>query len=112
MNINKMSELLNSIGLGRKLEKMRGVSAASDAQLKSNAQDDVSGVGNEGDSVSISLEGVIKETAMKIKEEIPVVHNEKIAQLKERISSGQYQVSPEDVARSIIEGRVNNQEEI
>ena len=111
MHINKISEFLNAMGLGRKVEKVRAPSTP-DVQINANTEGEISGISEEGDSVSISLEGVIKETAMKIKHDLPSVRNEKIAQLKEEISSGQYQVSPEDVARAIIEGRVNNQEEI
>lgn|GEM_PF-3135901 len=110
MNINKMSELLNFMGLGRKVEKTNKVS--SDPLNKVNAQDEVSGSLENADSVSISSEGVIKEASMKIQADLFAVREEKVAHLKERIASGQYQVNPEDVARAIIEGRPDNQEEL
>lgn len=111
MSIYKLNNMLNMLGLGRKVEKTKETPYSSPLQAKSKIVPEVNQRSSEEDSVAISFEGVIKEAIMKVTEDLSVVREEKVAELKERISSGRYHVSPEDVARAIIKGRTGIDEE-
>ncbi len=108
MDISRLNPL-NFLGLSKKTEKTEKsdkVSRSSDAYSAQNAQ------GGRDDSVTISLEALIKKTQVEAKEEMDKVREEKVNQIKEKISSGQYDVSAEDLAAAILKGRFGVYEEL
>lgn len=102
MDISRLYNILNQLGLSKKIEKPGQVLRLKDKGLESVTP---GSDGEASDSVSISLEGLIKKIAMEIKEELNTGHQEKINQLKEKIASGEYKVSTEELIRAILEGR-------
>ncbi|MCS7150111.1 MAG: flagellar biosynthesis anti-sigma factor FlgM [Caldimicrobium sp.] len=58
------------------------------------------------DKVQLSLKSTI-ERAQRESSHLPEVREDKVAQLKERIQSGQYQVSDRDLARAMISSLIS-----
>lgn len=68
---------------------------------KSEKTDGVSGT-QRADEVTISREALSAQQVQKYMQEIPDVRTERVLELQERIQSGTYDVSGEDIAEKII----------
>lgn len=109
MDINRLNPL-NFLGLSKKTEKTEKSEKASHSSLDNHSVEGTQGSGD--DSVSISLESLIKKTQMEAKEEMDKVREDKVNQIKEKISSGQYNVSADDLAAAILKGKLDIYEEL
>jgi flagellar biosynthesis anti-sigma factor FlgM len=108
MDISSLQSLLRALGLTPKqAEKpVKPVSQTGEADVvqpseKPAAQEDSISIS----SASASLEGMVKITAMEVKEQVNNVREDKVEEMKAKISSGTYQVDSQELARSILQGR-------
>jgi flagellar biosynthesis anti-sigma factor FlgM len=109
MDISKLNPL-NFLGLSRKTEKTEKPEKVAQSSADEYSVQNTQGVGN--DSVTISLESLIKKTQVEAKEEMDKVREEKVNQIKEKIASGQYNVSAEELAAAILQGKSGVYEEL
>jgi negative regulator of flagellin synthesis FlgM len=56
-----------------------------------------------GDEVAISLDARLMQRAQQAVASAPDVRQDKVAELKQQIASGQYQVSPDKIARRMLD---------
>lgn len=101
MNIGKLQNIIQSLGLtGKKVEKTSpaAASAPQDTVHVSHAGQ------SDEDSVSLSLEGLIKQTTMELYQELGTLRQEQVKVLTDQINSGIYQVNLEKVAKAVING--------
>lgn len=102
MNIGKLQNIIQSLGLApKKVEKtsMAGLTAADqDGRINPTGKTDE-------DSVSLSLEGIIKQTTTELRQELETIRQTQAKVLTDQISSGIYQVNLEEVAKAIINGK-------
>jgi flagellar biosynthesis anti-sigma factor FlgM len=61
-----------------------------------------------GDRVALSPEAKVMQKAIKVLEALPDVREEKVAQIKERIAEGSYQVDGKKIAEKMIKESVVN----
>lgn len=61
-----------------------------------------------GDSVALSPQAKIMQEAIKVLETLPDVREEKVAQIRERIEEGTYQVDGKKIAEKMIKESVMN----
>lgn len=109
MDISRLNPL-NFLGLSKKTEKAEKPEKSSQSAADKYSIQNTQRAGD--DSVTISLESLVKKTQVEAKEEMNRVREEKIAQIKEKISSGQYKVSAEDLAAAILKGKLDVYEEL
>lgn len=109
MDINKLNPL-NFLGLSKKTEKTEKTEKVSRPSVDKYSVESTQGTGN--DSVSISLESLIKKTQVEAKEEMDKVREDKVSQIKEKIASGQYNVSAEDLAAAMLKGKFDVYQEL
>ncbi len=108
MDINRLNPL-NFLGFTKKTNKAEKSSPASQPSSEPGASERA---GSEGDYVSISQEALVKRLQMEVREEFDKVREEKVNEIKEKVSSGQYKVSSEDVAATILKGKIDIYEEL
>jgi flagellar biosynthesis anti-sigma factor FlgM len=109
MDISRLNPL-NFLGLSKKTEKTEKPEKVSRSSAEKYSIQNTQG--NRDDSVTISLESLIKKTQVEAKEEMNKVREEKVNQIREKISSGQYHVSAEDLAAAILKGKLEVYEEL
>jgi negative regulator of flagellin synthesis FlgM len=101
MDISKLNPL-NFLGLTKKTNK----TDKADQVRPSQESYPVEGSAASGDdSITISMEALIKQTEMEVRQELSQVREEKVNEVKAKIDSGLYKVSAEDVAASILRGK-------
>lgn len=103
MDISKLQNLIQSLGFSTK--KVEKTAAASTPSIEKSTYSQQPAAHPEADSISLSLEGMIKQTVMESKDESSVVREEKIRELTEKIASGTYHVNLDEVAKAIIYGK-------
>lgn len=109
MDISRLNPL-NFLGLSKKTEKTEKSEKVSRSSVDKYSVENIQGAGN--DSVSISLESLIKKTQVEAKEEMNKVREDKVSQIKEEIASGHYNVSAEDLAAAILKGKLDIYQEL
>jgi flagellar biosynthesis anti-sigma factor FlgM len=109
MDISRLNPL-NFLGLSKKSEKTEKTEKVSQSSFDKYSVQNTQGTGN--DSVTISLDSLIKKTQVEAKEEMDKVREEKVNQIREKISSGQYNVTAEDIAAAILRGKLDIYEEL
>jgi flagellar biosynthesis anti-sigma factor FlgM len=102
MDISRLNSIINSIRMSGKVQKV-GQTQESSVEGNVEANPEVQPLTE--DTVSLTIEGVIKTAAMQMKQESESIQEDKVNALKAHIQSGQYQVDPQDVARAILKGR-------
>lgn len=101
MDIGRLDNLLNQSKLtNKKIEQPKKLDGAN----KDTSKIESTGADREqvGDSVSLSLDGLVKKTTMELKETMNSLRQEKISEIKDKISSGKYKVSSKDIAEAIV----------
>ncbi len=89
-------------GYVRQINKDKTKSAAVSEDQNSNR------TSSSGDSVALSSEAKIMRKAIKVLETLPDVREEKVAEIRERIAKGTYQVDGKEVAEKMIKESVLN----
>ncbi|MCP4578342.1 MAG: flagellar biosynthesis anti-sigma factor FlgM [Deltaproteobacteria bacterium] len=62
-----------------------------------------------GDSVELSPEAKVMQEAIKVLETLPDVREEKVAQIRERIEEGSYQIDGKKIAEKMINESLVNE---
>lgn len=103
MDIFNLGHILNALGFNKKIEpsaKVQKNSQAGGAASSSSTPAE--------DSVSISQEAVVKSSLESISRELKLqteqVREDRVAEIKEKIDQGQYQVAPQNVSEKITQG--------
>lgn len=103
MSISKLQNLIQSLGFAtKKVEKTSPAASSGTEKTQYVPQPPAQ---PDEDSISLSLEGMIKQTTMEIKDESGVIREDKVRELSRKIASGAYQVNMEDVAKAIMYGK-------
>lgn len=95
----RINEQAQQILAAQKAKKIQGVQGTSELGSVKGAAE-----------VSMSTAGQEIGKALQVLSGLPDVRADRVAELKARIESGNYQVSGQDVARSILASQADNQE--
>ncbi len=101
MDIGRLDNLLNQSKLtNKKIGQSEKLTVSEKGSPKTESAE--TGRKEVSDSVSLSLDGLVKKTTMELKETMNSVRQEKVNEIKDKISSGKYKVNSRDIAEAIV----------